>query len=35
MLVKIRHNEVKCLLAAIISVINQIKIIGREEKEEL
>lgn len=30
--VKIRDNELKCLLAAVISVINPIKIIKSEEQ---
>lgn len=34
MVVKIRDNELKCLLAAVISVLNQIKIIRSEEPEE-
>lgn len=33
--VKIRDNELKCLLAAVISVINQIKITRSEEQKSL
>lgn len=34
MVVKMRYNELKWLLAAVISVINQIKIVRSEEQKK-